>query len=1206
MRVIGPTGILVLLFLTAGSLLGQVMITTTSLPNGTVGQSYLTPQQTTVQLVATGGCGCPYQWSFFNFSSDNGDGLSFNSDGTITGIPSAPATLTFQVQVFDVEDEETSSVVGLSITISGGTVTISTKSLPNGTVGKPYLVQLVAKGGSGGPYQWSFSNFSSNNKDGLAFNSDGTITGTPATAVTLSFQVQASDPQTEQNSNQLGLSITVSASATPPPPPPPCSPTIGPTSPLPSGDVNLFYPPVTFTLSHCPGPFTYSVAAVGSSNANALPPGMSLSNSGVLGGTPTEAGAFNFVLTATGPNQSQAQMQYAITIHPLPVVTTASPLPSGTLGALYSQQIAASGGVPPYTFSMDANPPGISISRSGLLSGTPLLTGTFPFNIGVTDSLGGQTSSPFQVSFDASFVVGTADVQVSPFSLTFDADFQGNPPASQTLGVTPATGEKLPVKFSVLVDNGQSNTAAPSWISVSPTSTSAPAGLVVSVNQGNLAAGAYPARIRVLDDNNLPTDVSVTLNVKSTTQQLTVWPSMLRFGGREAAPGILVADMLVSNTGAGTLAFNASVTGGSSWISSIAPSSGQTTLGAPVLLQVQVNSEGLGVGSYNDTIHVASPAGGVDIPISLFVAASGPVLSVSPTGVFFHARQNGGTSAIGNIEILNIGDPNSTVNWTASLISGSNWLNLVSSSSTATASTPGVLTVAPVQNASQLALGPYYALIQIADSNSLNSPQFAIAVLNVEPDSVAPTPDATPGGLFFTIPRNGSAPPSQQVVMNTSSATPVSFVVATTTTDQGTWLSATPSSGTATGQSSGNVSVSVDPTGLAAGIYTGNVSISIGQALESVNVTFVVQPTSSTSAIAQLRPEVSGCTASKLAITESGLVNNFAVPAGWPATLIVQLNDDCGSPVTSGSVTASFSNGDAPLVLAGDSLGNYSATWQPGDVTSEMVVTLNAAAGSLQSATAKLYGGIDVNQTPPPTLAPGGILNNFNPVVGGSLSPGIIAQVFGTGLAASSSATGILPLPTTFNNTFAQVGQFQAPLYFLSSGQLNVQLPSEITTSQQVPIVLSVHNALTLPFTLDLVPTAPGVMSMFDGPTQPSVQNGAHIIAQHLNGTAVNSNSPGKPGEYLVMYLVGLGVTDPSVPSGMPASANPLSKVTVQPTVTVDSLPSNVAFAGLTPGFVGLYQIDFQVPTGVTTGEVVVTVSQGGIAANPTLLAVSQ
>ena len=90
------------------------------------------------------------------------------------------------------------------------------------------------------------------------------------------------------------------------------------------------------------------------------------------------------------------------------------------------------------------------------------------------------------------------------------------------------------------------------------------------------------------------------------------------------------------------------------------------------------------------------------------------------------------------------------------------------------------------------------------------------------------------------------------------------------------------------------------------------------------------------------------------------------------------------------------------------------------------------------------------------------------------------------------------------------------------------------------------------------------------------------------------------------MYLVGLGATDNPVPSGQPALANPLSNVLVKPTVTVDSLPSNVIFAGLTPGFVGLYQIDFQVPTGVHSGDVEVDVVQNGIAANPTKLAVSQ
>ena len=92
------------------------------------------------------------------------------------------------------------------------------------------------------------------------------------------------------------------------------------------------------------------------------------------------------------------------------------------------------------------------------------------------------------------------------------------------------------------------------------------------------------------------------------------------------------------------------------------------------------------------------------------------------------------------------------------------------------------------------------------------------------------------------------------------------------------------------------------------------------------------------------------------------------------------------------------------------------------------------------------------------------------------------------------------------------------------------------------------------------------------------------------------------------MYLTGLGATDPPVASGMPAPAapKPLANVTVTPIVTVDSLPSNVIFAGLAPTFVGEYQIDFQVPSGTHSGEVVVTVTQNGVAGNPTLLPVKQ
>jgi uncharacterized protein (TIGR03437 family) len=1091
------------------------------------------------------------------------------------------------------------SVGTLSAQVCNNTsFTITTTSLPNPTIGVPYSQQILSSGAQAAP-AWSLSVGSL--PPGLNLDPmTAIISGTPTALGSYPFQVEGEYNTSATTCATQNYTMVVAAA---------CVPTFSPASPLPPGDIGAVYPQIKFTSS-CPGTYTYSEQPVDQFSPD-LPPGLTLSAQGVLKGTPTGVGTFSFLLSATDQHGQLFQPQYDITFNPAPTISTPSPLPNGFVGAPYNQQITATGGVPPYVFSMDAQPPGIvNINSQGVLFGTPTTAGTYNFNIGVMDSLRAATTLPFKVTF----VTATSQVQATPLSLTFNGTVSGNPPPTQAISVVPATGATLPANFRVTVDNGQSNTAAPAWITVTPISAAAPAGLVVSVDQGSMAAGAYAARIQILDSNGLVTNIPVTLNVASVAQQVTVAPSILNFSALAATPGNLVGELAVSSIGTSALGFTASVAGKSSWISSVTASSSTTTRNAPVFVQVLVNTEGLAIGAYHDSILVSAGGGLVQpsvasIPVSLFVASSGPILAVDTTGVLFQAVEGGGSTETQIVKVLDLGDSGSTVNWNATLVSGSDWLKLVSSSGTATSAIPGNLTLELTPGATELTAGPHYAVVKITDSKSLNSPEYVTAVLNLEPSGTAAAPELTPVGLFFTTPVGGPAPAAQQVQVNTSSASAVSFNAAVTTADGATWLTVAPTSGTASGQTPGSLAVSVDPTGLPAGIYSGDVNVSIGALLQSVNVTFVVQPSGSSSSIrsgSRIKPQAAGCSASSLAITETGLANNFAVPAGWPATLIVQLNNDCAAPVNNGNVVASFSNGDAPLSLAGDTLGNYSATWQPGSVNANMVVTLNATAGTLQPATAKLYGGIAPNQTPPPTVAPGGTLNNLNPVVGAGLAPGTIAQVYGTGLAPATVSTGAAPLPTTFNNTFALVGPAQAPLYFLSSGQINIQIPNEATATQQLPIVLSVNNALTLPQMLDIVLTAPGVLSADDGANPPNVQNGAHIIAQHsADFSLVSSSNPAKPGEYLIMYLVGLGATNPSVASGAATPASPLHPVTVQPIVTVGSQPSTVAFAGLSPFFVGLYQINFQVPSGLSSGELEVDVTQNGVAANPTKLPVS-
>lgn len=831
-------------------------------------------------------------------------------------------------------------------------------------------------------------------------------------------------------------------------------------------------------------------------------------------------------------------------------------------------------------------------------------TGTFTYT---NSAPKGTTSSdiPFTLTGTGSVTTNSTAclLHVSGTALAFSAFAGGSAAPSQTIGLfsTCAT----PIKFAVSVDAGSAGTPAPAWIGVTPLAGVTPVPLTVTADPGTMSAGTFPATIHITTPGNAAQpsiDLPVLLTISPASPQLQVAPGILHFAATTLSPGNLTESLAISSSGGGgSLAFSASVVGGSSWISSVSPSSGQTAPNSVVLLKVVVNTSGLPVGSYRDAIEVMSSAQTIDVPVSLFVAESGPILAVDLSGVRLQAEQGGGFSNPQTIEILNLGDPTSTANWSASLVAPASWLSLESTSGTATATTPGALTLTLTASATQMSPGGYYALIKIADSGSRNSPQYVLVVLDLASNTSPPIPNPTPAGFYFAATAGGSNTSAQVLTINTSSVSAVPFQVAASTADGGTWLLVSPASGTSSGANAGTVSISVDPAGLSAGVYSGQVNVSMPGGLRTVNVTMVVLPAGDTpggAAAGSERRATVSCAASKVVLTETGLVNNFAVPAGWPATLIVQLNDDCGGTLVAGSAVASFSNGDAPLSLLGNGQnGTYSASWQPGTVTSQMVVTLNATSGALQPASVQLNGGIAQNQSQPPVLTPNGTLHNLNPVVGAPLAPGTIVEVFGTGLGPPTAVEpGVIPLVNTFDNTYVLVGPYQAPLFYLSSGQLDIMLPAELDPTQQYPVVVSVNNAITLPDTLNIVPATPGVAAFADG----------GIIAQHTDYSLVTAASPAKPGEVIIMYLAGLGATKPSVASGQPApSTPPLAEVVLPVTVTVANQNAVVDFAGLTPGSAGLYQIDFQVPTNAGSGNLKVVVTQNGLSSNTTTLPVS-
>jgi uncharacterized protein (TIGR03437 family) len=299
-------------------------------------------------------------------------------------------------------------------------------------------------------------------------------------------------------------------------------------------------------------------------------------------------------------------------------------------------------------------------------------------------------------------------------------------------------------------------------------------------------------------------------------------------------------------------------------------------------------------------------------------------------------------------------------------------------------------------------------------------------------------------------------------------------------------------------------------------------------------------------------------------------------------------------------VVASFSNGDPPITLPGDQNTNiYSATWQPSSVIPSMTVTLNATSGALIPASQQVAGAVQANASPAPTLNPVGPLHIFFNVaeanaLGNGLAPGNIAQVYGTGLASTAQSPGVVPLLNAFDGSFMLIGGIQVPLFYVSPGQFNIQVPFELTPNHQYIAIVSANGALTLPLTVNIVPVQPGMAANPDG----------SVAAQHGDYSPVTASHPAAPGEPLIIYLAGMGATNPPVASG---AATPAQRVpaNVQPTVSINGENAAIDYAGLTPSGIGLYQINFTVPSDAQAGNLSLVVTQGGVFSNTTTLPVN-
>jgi uncharacterized protein (TIGR03437 family) len=230
---------------------------------------------------------------------------------------------------------------------------------------------------------------------------------------------------------------------------------------------------------------------------------------------------------------------------------------------------------------------------------------------------------------------------------------------------------------------------------------------------------------------------------------------------------------------------------------------------------------------------------------------------------------------------------------------------------------------------------------------------------------------------------------------------------------------------------------------------------------------------------------------------------------------------------------------------------------------------------------------------PAPEITGGGVVNaaSFASAPNNSVAPGQIVSIFGQNfIAAGSASANRLPLPRELGpqNTTVTACGAAFPLYNVFLGQINAQIPLECPTGGNVTVTVSVGGQVgTQTFTL--APASPGIFTV-------NGSGGGDGVIVDTNGTLISPGNPAGAGNYVVIYATGLGATNVQFGDGMPASQ--MNNTTLPVTVTIGGKPATVTYAGLTQDFVGLYQVNAIVPSGLTgSQQVIVTV--GGTYSSP-------
>lgn len=315
------------------------------------------------------------------------------------------------------------------------------------------------------------------------------------------------------------------------------------------------------------------------------------------------------------------------------------------------------------------------------------------------------------------------------------------------------------------------------------------------------------------------------------------------------------------------------------------------------------------------------------------------------------------------------------------------------------------------------------------------------------------------------------------------------------------------------------------------------------------------------------------------------------IPADLGGGLGIRVIDAYGASVANAAVQWSAVQGGGQ-VLSGS---QYTDAATDSNGVAFATVVLGSAPGT-QQFSAKVEGFtvyFTGNARLVPAIDEGGIVDGAGFAPGRAVAPGSIISIFGTHLSDTVDSAPQLPLPlgidgVAFSFDIPSAGvSLPAHFYYVSPTQINVQVPWELANYDSATVKVIVNYTYSPEYTLSLATYSPGFFSY---------QSNGQLAADALDlgNNLVTASNPVARGSPVQLYLNGLGPVNHQPADGWPA-ADASSTTLAIPSISIGGQPATVTFSGLVPGYVGLYQVNAVVPSGIGTGAQPITCGIGGV-----------